>query len=390
MYLIATISANPHPAGGSGSVSKSKEPVKSAFKWFRGFDINKPKGPHDFQTQEHDNEDTTTSNVGPEHGPSGFTDIFLGPDEDINTEVGLAKKSGDSTSGHTQNEDHKGAIQRSSKLAGIKKKLKIPKGYLFRPKRTPQSLSTWYLDSDTNNPKEPQDTQTQEQSDEDIATPNAGPEHDSSGFREVFVSSALARKADIYWKKRNKEFRLRHAKVGDPERVDKSPKASETDKQKGPQDPQTQEQGDEDITTSNTRPEHDSSDSTGAAAGSDEATNTNVYREEENGGSTSGHTQAKDHKGSSQRSSKLAGIKKKLKIPKGYLHKPKETTQRSSKLVESGQEVMRLLKRPKLPILNTNLQNPIQFLMPKKKKPITFKDPEEDDKVNVWDILSLQ
>ncbi|KAH6573535.1 hypothetical protein BASA60_005971 [Batrachochytrium salamandrivorans] len=292
MYLIATISANPHPAGGSGSVSKSKEPVKSAFKWFRGFDINKPKGPHDFQTQEHDNEDITTSNVGPEHGPSGFTDIFLGPDEDINTEV------------------------------------------------------------------EPQDTQTQEQSDEDIATPNAGPDMIHQVSEKYLLAQLLPERLIFIGKKRNKEFRLRHAKVGDPERVDKSPKASDTDKQKGPQDPQTQEQGDEDITTSNTRPEHDSSDSTGAAAGSDEATNTNVYREEENGGSTSGHTQAKDHKGSSQRSSKLAGIKKKLKIPKGYLHKPKETTQRSSKLVESGQEVMRLLKRPKLPILNTNLQNP--------------------------------
>ncbi|KAH6581373.1 hypothetical protein BASA61_009096 [Batrachochytrium salamandrivorans] len=76
--------------------------------------------------------------------------------------------------------------------------------------------------------------------------------------------------------------------------------------------------------------------------------------------------------------------------PKGYLHRPKETTQRSSKLAESGQEVMRLLKRPKLPILNTKFQNPIQLLMPKKKKPITFKDPEDDDKVNVWDILSSQ
>ncbi|KAH6581372.1 hypothetical protein BASA61_009095 [Batrachochytrium salamandrivorans] len=203
----------------------------------RGFDINKPKGPQDPQTREHDNEDTTTSNVGPEHDSPGFTDIFLGPDEDINTEVGSTEESEDFTPGHAQAEDYEedspepeGATQSSSIWSDIKKKLKIPKGYFYRPKETLQSLSTWYLGSDTDKPKEPQDTQTQEQSDEDITTLNAGPGHDSSGFREVFVSSALARKADIYWEKRNKEFRLRQAKVGDPERVDKSPKASDTDK----------------------------------------------------------------------------------------------------------------------------------------------------------------
>ncbi|KAH9250333.1 hypothetical protein BASA81_011882 [Batrachochytrium salamandrivorans] len=318
MYLIGAISASPHPAGGSGSVSESTEPVKSAFKWFRGFGINKPKGPQDPQTREHDNEDITTSDVNPEHDPPGFRDIFLGPDEDINTEVGSTEESEDSTAEHAQNEDHeedspepKETTQRSSKLAGIKRKLEIPKGYLRKPKRTPQSLSTWYLDPDTDNPKGPQDTQTQEQGDENITTPNVGPGYDSS-------------------------------------------------------------------------------DSTGAATGSDEATNTNVHWEEGDEGSSSGQTQAEVHKGSNQRSSKLSGIKRKLKIPKGYLHRPKETTQRSSKLAESGQEVMRLLKRPKLPKLNTKFQNPIQLLMPKKKNPIAFKDPEDDDKVDMWDILSSQ
>ncbi|KAH6589426.1 hypothetical protein BASA50_010079 [Batrachochytrium salamandrivorans] len=314
MYLIGTISASPYPAGGSGSVSESTEPVKSAFKWFRGFDTHNPKGPHDPQTQEHDNENTTTSNVGPEHDSPGFTDIFLGPDEDINTEVGSTEENGYSTSGQTQAKDHKGTTQRSSKLSGIKRKLEIPKGYLRKPKRTPQSLSTWYLSSDTDKPKEPQDTQTQEQSNENITTPNVGPEHDSS-------------------------------------------------------------------------------DSTGAATGSDEATNTNVHQEEKSEGSTAEQTQAEVHKGSNQRSSKLSGIKKKLKIPSKYLLKLKKASQSPSKLVESGQEVMKLLKLPnlpKLPSLNTNFQNPIQLLMPKKKKPITFKDPEEDNKVDMWDILSSQ
>ncbi|KAH6560695.1 hypothetical protein BASA62_010321 [Batrachochytrium salamandrivorans] len=177
----------PHPAGGSGSVSESTEPVKSAFKWSGGFDINKPKEPQDTQTQEHDNEDTTTSNVNPEHDSPGFTDIFLGPDEAIDTEVGSTER------------------------------LEIPEEYFHRSKETLQSLSTWYLGPDTDKPKEPQD-------------------------------------------------------------------------------PQTQEQGDEDITTLNVGPGHDSSDSTGAATGSDEATNTNVHQEEENEGSTAEQTQAEVHR----------------------------------------------------------------------------------------------
>ncbi|KAH6573536.1 hypothetical protein BASA60_005972, partial [Batrachochytrium salamandrivorans] len=243
-----------------------------------GFGINKPKGPQDPQTREHDNEDITTSDVNPEHDPPGFRDIFLGPDEDINTEVGSTEESEDSTAEHAQNEDHEEDSP--------------------EPKETTQRSSNWLALKESS--KFPKDT--------------------CANLKELHR---------VYLH-----------------------------------------------------------DSTGAATGSDEATNTNVHWEEGDEGSSSGQTQAEVHKGSNQRSSKLSGIKRKLKIPKGYLHRPKETTQRSSKLAESGQEVMRLLKRPKLPKLNTKFQNPIQLLMPKKKNPIAFKDPEDDDKVDMWDILS--
>ncbi|KAH9250323.1 hypothetical protein BASA81_011872 [Batrachochytrium salamandrivorans] len=298
MYLIGTISASPHPAGGSGSVSESTEPVKSAFKWSGGFDINKPKEPQDTQTQEHDNEDTTTSNVNPEHDSPGFRDIFLGPDEAIDTEVGSTEKSEDFTPGHAQAEDYEGdspkpegATQSSSIWSDIKRKLEIPEEYFHRSKETLQSLSTWYLGPDTDKPKEPQD-------------------------------------------------------------------------------PQTQEQGDEDITTLNVGPGHDSSDSTGAATGSDEATNTNVHQEEENEGSTAEQTQAEVHREDSP--------------------EPEETVQNPSKLAESAQEIMKLLKLPNLPSLNTNFQNPMEWLESKQKQKTTFKTPKAEDKVDMWDILSLQ
>ncbi|KAH6567599.1 hypothetical protein BASA60_008976 [Batrachochytrium salamandrivorans] len=213
MYLIGTISASPYPAGGSGSVSESTEPVKSAFKWFRGFGINKPKEPQDTQTQEHDNEDTTTSNVGPEHDPPGFTDVFLGPDEDINAEVGSTEESEDFTPGQIQTRITKKTRQNLKELPrdhlyglNLKKASKSPKNACSDLKGLPRSHLY-----------EPQDTQTQEQSDEDITTPNVGPEHDSS-------------------------------------------------------------------------------DSTGAATGSDEATNTDVHQEEENEGSTAEQTQAEVHR----------------------------------------------------------------------------------------------
>ncbi|KAH6575503.1 hypothetical protein BASA60_005006 [Batrachochytrium salamandrivorans] len=216
MYLIGTISASPHPAGGSGSVSNLQNLSRAHL--------------------------------------NGFTDVFLGPDEDINTEVGSTEESEDFTPGHAQAEDYEGdspepegATQSSSIWSDIKEKIKIPKGYFYRPKETLQSLSTWYLGSDTDKPKEPQDTQTQEQSDEDITTPNVGPEHDSS-------------------------------------------------------------------------------DSTGAATGSDEATNTDVHQEEENEGSTAEQTQAEVHREDSP--------------------EPEETVQSPSKLAESAQEIMKLLKLP--------------------------------------------
>ncbi|KAH6597070.1 hypothetical protein BASA50_004702 [Batrachochytrium salamandrivorans] len=222
----------------------------------RGFDINKPKEPQDTQTQEHDNEDITTSNVGPEHDSPGFTDVFLGPDETSILKLVRQKRvrilhldmlKRGSRRRLTRPE---GATQSSSIWSDIKEKIKIPKGYFYRPKETLQSLSTWYLGSDTDKPKEPQDTQTQEQSDEVITTPNAGPEHDSS-------------------------------------------------------------------------------DSTGAATGSDEATNTDVHQEEENEGSTAEQTQAEVHREESP--------------------KPEETVQSPSKLAESAQEIMKLLKLPNLP-----------------------------------------
>ncbi|KAH9250331.1 hypothetical protein BASA81_011880 [Batrachochytrium salamandrivorans] len=298
MYLIATISASPHPAGGSGSVFESTEPVKSAFKWLRGFGINKPKGPQDPQTREHDNEDITTSDVEPEHGPSGFTEIFLGPDEDINTEVGSTEESEDFTPGHAQAEDYEedspepeGATQSSSIWSDIKKKVGIPEEHLFRSK-------------------------------------------------------------------------------GASERVDKSPKASDTDKPKKPQDTQTQEQSDENITTPNVGPEHDSSDSTGAATGSDETTNTDVHQEEENEGSTAEQTQAEVHREESP--------------------KPEETVQSPSNLDESEHETKQLFELPKLRQLNINFQSPIQLLESKEKQKITFKPPKAENKVDMWDILSLQ
>ncbi|KAH6581374.1 hypothetical protein BASA61_009097 [Batrachochytrium salamandrivorans] len=328
MYLIGTISASPYPAGGSGSVSESKEPVKSAFKWFRGFGINKPKEPQDTQTQEHDNEDTTTSNVGPEHDPPGFTDVFLGPDEDINAEVGSTEESEDFTPGQIQNEDHeedspepKGTTQRSSIWSEFKESIKIPEECLFRSKGTTQISSIW------------------------------------SEFKENI--------------KIPEECLFRPK--GASERVDKSPKASDTDKPKEPQDTQTQEQSDEDITTPNVGPEHDSSDSTGAATGSDEATNTDVHQEEENEGSTAEQTQAEVHREESP--------------------KPEETVQSPSKLAESAQEIMKLLKLPNLPnlpSLNTNFQNPMEWLESKQKQKTTFKDPKAEDKVDMWDILSSQ
>ncbi|KAH6582083.1 hypothetical protein BASA60_002155 [Batrachochytrium salamandrivorans] len=232
MYLIGTISASPYPAGGSGSVSESTEPVKSAFKWSGGFDTHNPEGPHDPQTQEHDNENTTTSNVGPEHDSPGFTDIFLGPDEDINTEVGSTEENGYSTSGQTQAKDHKELPRDHLNCLALKESSKFPKDTCANLKE----LHRVYL-------------------------------HDS----------------------------------------------------------------------------------TGAATGSDEATNTNVHQEEKSEGSTAEQTQAEVHKGSNQRSSKLSGIKKKLKIPSKYLLKLKKASQSPSKLVESGQEVMKLLKLPNLP-----------------------------------------
>ncbi|KAH6591472.1 hypothetical protein BASA61_004983 [Batrachochytrium salamandrivorans] len=81
---------------------------------------------------------------------------------------------------------------------------------------------------------------------------------------------------------------------------------SDTDKPKEPQDTQTQEQSDEVITTPNAGPEHDSSDSTGAATGSDEATNTDVHQEEKNEGSTAEQTQAEVHREESPNLKKLS------------------------------------------------------------------------------------
>ncbi|KAH6581370.1 hypothetical protein BASA61_009093 [Batrachochytrium salamandrivorans] len=115
------------------------------------------------------------------------------------------KRVRDSTSGHAQTRITKKDSPDLKELPrdhlnglALKESSKFPKGYLRKPKRTPQSLSTWYLGSDTDKPKEPQDTQTQEQSNENITTPNVGPEHDSSDSTGAATGSDEATNTNVH------------------------------------------------------------------------------------------------------------------------------------------------------------------------------------------------
>ncbi|KAH9272856.1 hypothetical protein BASA83_004744 [Batrachochytrium salamandrivorans] len=112
-----------------------------------GSDDDKSKPLQDPQTQEQNNEDITTPKKGFNPDSSGPA----GADMNIDTDGHQTKESKSSTLGQT-----KGAA---------------PKEDTIKPKETTKSSSTWYVDSDNDKSKPPQNPQTQKQNNEIINTP---------------------------------------------------------------------------------------------------------------------------------------------------------------------------------------------------------------------------
>ncbi|KAH6570729.1 hypothetical protein BASA60_007598 [Batrachochytrium salamandrivorans] len=155
-------------------IYKPKESTKSSSTWCTGSDAHELKESQHPPTQEQSDEVITTPEAGSDCGASDST----------------------------------GASAISVRL--------LKKSDIYKPEKSTKSSSTWYTGSDAHEPKESQHPPTQEQSDEVIATPEAGSNRGASDSTSTSAISDLAKKAKNYWKGRNKEPALRQTKAGDP------------------------------------------------------------------------------------------------------------------------------------------------------------------------------
>ncbi|KAH6562145.1 hypothetical protein BASA62_009352 [Batrachochytrium salamandrivorans] len=297
MYLIGTVSANPHPTLGpeyegvsescryilnrwfngeckhsSGKVEYHKEDTPKPTESTQGSskslsvsDDDKPKEPQDPQPEEQSNEDTTTPKKGPSRGSPVSIGEVATPD--------LIKQS------------VKYWEERNEKFPPGKTKAD-------GPKREVKLLTS----SDLSEPNEPQDSPTQEQSGEVTTAPNAEFNHDSSSFTGASTGPDGAIGTDDHLEEESQGSALGQTKIEAPKGGSLEPEesihnpyeslsVSDLSEPKEPQDSPTQEQSGEVITAPNTGSNHDSSVSTGAATGPDGAIGTGAHQAKESQGS---------------------------------------------------------------------------------------------------------
>ncbi|KAH9266924.1 hypothetical protein BASA83_010277 [Batrachochytrium salamandrivorans] len=180
-------------------------------------------------------------------------------------------------------------------------KTKVPKGDSFSYKETTKGLFKLSSVSDVHEPKELQHPPTQEQSDEVIATPEAGSDRGTSDSISASAISDMTKKTDIYWELKNKELEFRQTKLETMNRVVEllkksdiyKPKeatkssstwctGSDAHEPKESQHPPTQEQSGEVIATPEAGSDCGASDSTGASAISGVAGKVKTYWEGRN------------------------------------------------------------------------------------------------------------
>ncbi|KAH6562219.1 hypothetical protein BASA60_011199 [Batrachochytrium salamandrivorans] len=311
MYLIGTVSVSSYPTGGSepesescnnglghqatgecdhssgkvedprGGSLKPEEPAQDPFKPFSFYDGNGPKPLEDPQPEEQNNETKGSKGDSPE--PKEFTQdpstwytdsendrpkpLEDPPTQEQNKEVIKPPKKGFSpdSSGPTSlymsisAESHQTRDNRGSALGRIKGgsvKSKEPAQDPFK------SFSAYY----SNEPKEPQDFRTQEQ---------------SGDLHLAGSNSKLPKKT--------------HSNLKKPAHNPyESLSVSNIYNLKPPQDLSTQEQNNEAITAPKVGSNHDSSSFTGAVTGSGGAANTDDHLEEESQGSALGQTKEED------------------------------------------------------------------------------------------------
>ncbi|KAH6586832.1 hypothetical protein BASA50_000196 [Batrachochytrium salamandrivorans] len=297
--LIGTISANPHPTGRSRFVSdpvsescrnrldcKSngmysnsggktkvpkgdspnyKETTKGLFKLSSVSDVHEPKELQHPPTQEQSDEVIATPEAGSNRGASDSTSA--------SAISGVAKKA----KNYWKGKNKKPALKRTKSETMREVVRLLKKSDIYKPNESTKSSATWYTGSDAHEPKESQHPPTQEQSDEVIATPEAGSNRGTSDSTGASAISDMAKKADIYWKGKNKELALKQTESEAMGRVVKLLKASDVYEPKKSQHPPTQEQSDEVIAIPKARSNHGTSDSTGASAISDMAKKADIY-----------------------------------------------------------------------------------------------------------------
>ncbi|KAH9272857.1 hypothetical protein BASA83_004745 [Batrachochytrium salamandrivorans] len=179
MYLIGAVSVSSYPIGGSESESKSPntnrkllkwsrpkgkvedskggllkptETTKSSSTWYTDSDDDQPKPLEDLPTQKQNNRDIKNSRKRGNPDLSGPT----GLDMSISTESHQTTKKKKYTFGRT-------------------------KGGLLEPTETTKSSSTWYTDSDDDQPKPLEDLPTQKQNNRDIKNSRKRGNPDLSG-----------------------------------------------------------------------------------------------------------------------------------------------------------------------------------------------------------------
>ncbi|KAH9272846.1 hypothetical protein BASA83_004734 [Batrachochytrium salamandrivorans] len=306
MCLIGAISVSSYPIEGSESEFKPTETTKSSSTQYMGSDSNKG------------GEVSPEDSSKPKKTKKGLFKWFgskkeVGePKEDPSkpkkTKKRLFKWLGSKKEAGEPKEDSpkpKEPTKRLFKWFGPKKKVKTPT-------ETTKSSSKLSSVSDNDKPKEPQDPPTQKQSNEDINAPKKGPSRGSPSSIDEVATPDLIRQSDKYWEERNRRFPPGNTELGGPKRKVKLLTSSDLSEPKEPQDPPTQKQSNEDITTPKKGPSRGSSVSTGASTGSDMYIDTGSHQTKDNNKSTLGQT--------------------KVGAPKEDSLKPTETTKSSSKL----------------------------------------------------------
>ncbi|KAH6562218.1 hypothetical protein BASA60_011198 [Batrachochytrium salamandrivorans] len=334
------MSVSSYPIGGSESEFKPTETTKSSSTWYAGSDSNKG------------GEVSPEDSSKPKKTKKGLFKWFRSKKE-----VGEPKED---PSKPKKTKKRLFEWLGSKKEAGEPKedspKPKEPTKKLFKwfgPKRkvktsteTTKSSSTWYAGSDDDKPKEPQDPPTQKQSGEVITTPKKGFNRGSSSSTGASTGSDMYIDTGSHQTKDNNKSTLGQTKVGaskedllKPEEStkssSKSSNVSDNDKPKEPQDPPTQKQSNEDITTPKKESKHGSSGPTGASTGSDMYIDTGSHQTKNNNKSTLGQTKVAalkedslEPEESAKSSSKSSAIKERVEVPPEDSYKPTETTKK--------------------------------------------------------------